>query len=194
VLLRYYEGLTSQQIAARQGVSDGTVRWRLKQALAQLRLRLDGNLRAFMPLISSGGTMLPALKLTLAVAAVVAGVGAVAGHFIGGHSAAPPSLVATPAPQPAQSAAAPTDDALQRAQDAYIHGEYDDAIELAQKAKATGEDSSKAWRIIGAASCFKQDAVGASEAWNAVDPPAQKFIEYVCKRNDVTLPDGKPVL
>lgn len=41
VLLAYFEHLTSEQIAARQGVSAGTVRWRLKTAVDELRQRLD---------------------------------------------------------------------------------------------------------------------------------------------------------
>lgn len=41
VLLAYFEHQTSEQIAARQGVSAGTVRWRLKSALDELRQRLD---------------------------------------------------------------------------------------------------------------------------------------------------------
>lgn len=41
VLMHYVEGLTSAQIAARLGIADGTVRWRLKQALDELRDRLD---------------------------------------------------------------------------------------------------------------------------------------------------------
>lgn len=40
VLLCYYEGLTPSQIAARQGVPAGTVRWRLKQARDRLRAGL----------------------------------------------------------------------------------------------------------------------------------------------------------
>ncbi|MCZ6597951.1 MAG: RNA polymerase sigma factor, partial [Planctomycetota bacterium] len=42
VLLRYYEGLSSADIARRQGVPGGTVRWRLKRGLELLRERLDG--------------------------------------------------------------------------------------------------------------------------------------------------------
>lgn len=41
VLLHYFEGLTSIEIGNRLGISDGTVRWRLKQAVAELRERLD---------------------------------------------------------------------------------------------------------------------------------------------------------
>ena len=41
VLLHYYEGLTSVQIAAATGAPAGTVRWRLKAALAELRTQLE---------------------------------------------------------------------------------------------------------------------------------------------------------
>jgi len=41
VLLRYYEGLDSKEIALRLGLPPGTVRWRLKQGLDELRARLD---------------------------------------------------------------------------------------------------------------------------------------------------------
>src|SRR5262245_37720236 len=41
VLLRYFEGLSAADIARRQAVPAATVRWRMAQALAQLRARLD---------------------------------------------------------------------------------------------------------------------------------------------------------
>ncbi len=41
VLLRYFEGLEPAQIAASTGAPDGTVRWRLKRALDDVRERLD---------------------------------------------------------------------------------------------------------------------------------------------------------
>jgi RNA polymerase sigma-70 factor (ECF subfamily) len=41
VLLRYYEDLSSSEIAARLGIPPGTVRWRLKVALEHLRNALD---------------------------------------------------------------------------------------------------------------------------------------------------------
>jgi RNA polymerase sigma-70 factor (ECF subfamily) len=188
VLLRYYEGLTSQQIAERQGVSDGTVRWRLKHALAELRTRLDGNnLRLFAPLLG-GGSMLPALKLTAAALAVCGGVVSV--HFIGRHSASAPAPVAAAAPA---NAPLPADaDVLLRAQDAYVKGQFDDAIALAKE--GMGQDESKAWRIIGASNCFLQNAEGAIEARDQLDAQGKKFIEYVCQRHDTPLPDGTPVM
>lgn len=41
LVLRYYEGLTSEQIAERLGSNENTVRWRMKRALETLRERLD---------------------------------------------------------------------------------------------------------------------------------------------------------
>jgi RNA polymerase sigma factor (sigma-70 family) len=41
VLLRYFEGLSSAEIARHQGVPAGTVRWRLKTGLDRLRAALD---------------------------------------------------------------------------------------------------------------------------------------------------------
>lgn len=56
ILLRYYEGLDSADIAKRQGVPAGTVRWRLKTGLERLRVELDrthgGDRRAWLPAIA----------------------------------------------------------------------------------------------------------------------------------------------
>ncbi|MGE3545381.1 MAG: sigma-70 family RNA polymerase sigma factor [Kofleriaceae bacterium] len=41
LLLRYYEGCSAAEIARRQGVPAGTVRWRLKRGLDELRRQLD---------------------------------------------------------------------------------------------------------------------------------------------------------
>jgi RNA polymerase sigma factor (sigma-70 family) len=41
VLLRYFEDLEPSEIARRQGLPAGTVRWRLKRGLDELRVRLD---------------------------------------------------------------------------------------------------------------------------------------------------------
>ena len=41
LLLHYYEGLSSTAIGKRLGIPAGTARWRLKQALDELRARLD---------------------------------------------------------------------------------------------------------------------------------------------------------
>ncbi len=84
VLLRYFEGLSSAEIARRTGVPAGTVRWRLKQGLDRLRERLDqrydGDRRAWClalaPLAfpaegvvagAAGGGLLAALQAILAM-------------------------------------------------------------------------------------------------------------------------------
>ncbi len=56
LVLRYYEGLSSAQIAQRTGSNENTVRWRIKRGLAQLRERLDrrhgGDRRAWLGLLT----------------------------------------------------------------------------------------------------------------------------------------------
>lgn len=55
VLLRYYEGLSAADIAARQNIPAGTVRWRLKTGIDKLRAELDrrhgGERRAWLPAV-----------------------------------------------------------------------------------------------------------------------------------------------
>ncbi len=61
VLLHYFEGLTSADIARRQGIPEGTVRRRLKVALDRLRARFEARDRrgvaAFAPLLAGPITM-----------------------------------------------------------------------------------------------------------------------------------------
>lgn len=49
LLLRFHEGLGAQEIARRQGVPAGTVRWRTKTGLAELRARLERALGGARP-------------------------------------------------------------------------------------------------------------------------------------------------
>jgi pSer/pThr/pTyr-binding forkhead associated (FHA) protein len=78
------------------------------------------------------------------------------------------------------------DKLLQDAQDAYVHGQYASAIETAKKASRA--QPSKAWRIIGAASCFLKDRNGAMQAWNKLGAQERSFLKYVCSRNAITVP------
>lgn len=64
VLLRYYEGLSSPEIAQRMGVPEGTARQRLSKALGSLRERLDGEYGdrsawslLFAPLVDRGAPL-----------------------------------------------------------------------------------------------------------------------------------------
>ncbi|HXU68872.1 MAG TPA: FHA domain-containing protein [Polyangia bacterium] len=75
---------------------------------------------------------------------------------------------------------------LQDAQDAYVHGQYANAIETAKRASKS--EPLKAWRIIGAASCFLKDRTGAMQAWNKLGPQERSFLKYVCSRNAITVP------
>ena len=75
---------------------------------------------------------------------------------------------------------------LQDAQDAYVHGQYANAIETAKKAAKA--QPMRAWRIIGAASCFLKDRAGAAQAWNKLGPQERSFLKYVCSRNAIAVP------
>lgn len=75
---------------------------------------------------------------------------------------------------------------LQDAQDAYVHGQYANAIETAKRAARA--QPARAWRIIGAASCFLKDRGGAMQAWNKLGPQERSFLKYVCSRNAITVP------
>ena len=75
---------------------------------------------------------------------------------------------------------------LQDAQDAYVHGQYANAIETAKRAAKS--QPTRAWRIIGAASCFLKDRSGAMQAWNKLGAQERSFLKYVCSRNAITVP------
>jgi RNA polymerase sigma factor (sigma-70 family) len=188
LLLRYFENQSAAEIARQAGIPAGTVRWRIKEALDQLRVRLSNDVdharvrRAFAP-IAGGGFMMPVLKLGFAAAAVVIVGGAV---LVGNARAHHAAVVAEPPPM--SKRAVLTDDALAAAQAAYIAGQYAEAIALARPKVASNPD--KAWRIVGAASCFLKDAPAATEARNALDVHGRRFVEYVCSRNGITLPQA----
>jgi RNA polymerase sigma-70 factor (ECF subfamily) len=89
LLLRFYEGLSAAEIAEKASLPAGTVRWRLKEGLDQLRARLDRKhegdraawLRALAPLTGNrnlpgvkGATIVKLLLATSVVAIAAAGV------------------------------------------------------------------------------------------------------------------------
>jgi len=85
-----------------------------------------------------------------------------------------------------QVSSAAADKLYQEAQDAYVHGQYANAIELANKLKKL--QPGKAWRIIGASNCFLKDRNGAMQAYGKLDPTGRQFLKYVCSRNAITIP------
>jgi tetratricopeptide (TPR) repeat protein len=94
-----------------------------------------------------------------------------------------------PAPESAPSASsANVDQTVGEAQDDYVHGNYAEAIEKARKALKQSAGNAKAWRIIGASSCFLKDKGGAVSAWNKLGPMDRQFLKYVCQRNTITIP------
>ena len=93
-----------------------------------------------------------------------------------------PTTEESPSSQPNPAA----EKLLQDAQDAYVHGQYANAIETARKAAKS--EPLKAWRIIGAASCFLKDRTGAMAAWNKLGPQERSFLKYVCSRNAISVP------
>jgi RNA polymerase sigma-70 factor (ECF subfamily) len=128
VLLRFYEGLSAAEIAARLQVPPGTVRWRLKTALDQLRTRLDRKhaggraawLQALAPFVpeklgraaapkgASVSTLKGAMTMKIGAAAVLtAGALGALVVFKPTTRAQPPrpETIAAPAPAPSSPAA-----------------------------------------------------------------------------------------
>lgn len=118
--------------------------------------------------------------------------------------ATPEPAVESPAPAPADSVASGNaarrtvaavagspEDALQGAMDAYVRGDYVQAMALAR----TRPDSVKAQRVVGASACFLRDEVTAIEARAQLGRQPdettarmdQKFLSYVCARNGIHL-------
>jgi hypothetical protein len=73
-------------------------------------------------------------------------------------------------------------------QEAYVHGDYDTAIEKEKRALAQGvteQQGMRAWRIIGTSRCFLKDRGGAGEAAAHLDESGKKLLRYVCGRNGI---------
>ena len=141
-----------------------------------------------------------------AVGAAALLIGGAGGWALRSPSAAPPSPPAVAAAEPASDCdcdcdavsdehdeATPDDNAtpaastlIEQAQDVYVQGKYAAAIRLAKQ--AVPAEPARAWRVIGAASCFLKDRSGAHEAWSKLNPQGRSFLEYVCSRNKVALP------
>jgi RNA polymerase sigma factor (sigma-70 family) len=125
VLLRYYEGRTAAEIARLQEVPAGTVRWRLKQGLDQLRAELDrahdGDRRRWCALLMPWGSPRRSLPPTFLVAAgallmktkigIVVGVLVALALVVAGGTRrsrrVPPAQATRPAPRPLRLAVHP---------------------------------------------------------------------------------------
>ena len=127
VLMVFYEGLSPTEVAMREGLPAGTVRWRLKHGLDQLREKLDRKhagdrkawVRALGPLtgeqlrrvaFKSPSTIVwkgtSVMKMSL-VAALATGVGLASWSFIHTSKAEVASPPPSIAPAPVQKANAP---------------------------------------------------------------------------------------
>ncbi len=107
LVLRYFEELSSAAIARRLGVPAGTVRWRLKVALDELRRRLDdrhGGRRAIWTaaLVPLSVPLAPRPRLGFSLAAGLAGLTLAAGLLVG------PCSFGAPASGLARAGARPT--------------------------------------------------------------------------------------
>jgi hypothetical protein len=79
------------------------------------------------------------------------------------------------------------DEKLQQdAMDAYVHGQYREAIGLASA--AVEHNPQRAWRVIGASQCFLKNRDGAMRAYRHLEAQSRAFLKYVCNRNAVTIP------
>jgi len=115
VLLHFFEGLSSVEIAARLGIPDGTVRRRLKTALDQLRAQLQarkdppsrGWLAALAPLAQPvapstsvvGGAIIVKKLIAVLVVLLVVVAGALLWKFRGREHTGAATAAVTPPPQ-----------------------------------------------------------------------------------------------
>ena len=120
LLLHYFEGLTSSQIGLRLGISPGTVRWRLKQAIDELRERLEQRSpnHAWMPVLAAFSRTAPSAKVALlpmllfAAFVVLAIVGFVLRAQLGDAERAAPIRASTHAPARPSESPMPNDASL----------------------------------------------------------------------------------
>lgn len=71
---------------------------------------------------------------------------------------------------------------LSAAQQAYVSGDYQKAIDLARPLTEDAASGKRAWRIVGASACQRKDAALAGAALKAVDATSKQFIRYVCQK------------
>ena len=77
---------------------------------------------------------------------------------------------------------------LEAATSAYKESRYLDTVDLAHRSLALEGADPRAFRLLGAASCFLGDRVGAREAWYPSTKMDRKLLEYICGRNGLPVP------
>jgi hypothetical protein len=75
---------------------------------------------------------------------------------------------------------------LTEAQEAYIHGNFTEAIAKARRANTSGTNL-RAWRVVGTSGCFLKDRATIDEAYGHLDAKGKELVRYVCGRNGVDL-------
>ncbi len=79
------------------------------------------------------------------------------------------------------------EDTLQDAQDAYLRGDYEEAMEKGCPVCQgyTGLLAQQGWRITGASACHSGDADLANEAYRKGDGATRKFLRSACQHTDL---------
>ncbi len=77
---------------------------------------------------------------------------------------------------------------IRKSSSAYVEGKYDEAIALSQRAlNRCSNENYMAHQIIGASSCFKNDAPAARRSYAKIPPDKKELIEKVCSRAGIVL-------
>ncbi len=97
--------------------------------------------------------------------------------------AAAAAFYAQGAPQ-RSAAPAPTPTTVDDAQQAYIGGNYRQAIHIAHR--HTESDPDRAWRVIGGAACYLGDGGLVRETLYHLNDKSQEFVRRICQRNGLT--------
>ena len=102
------------------------------------------------------------------------------------EAASPPSREKASTLSPADAKAL-----FDKAQESYVHGQYERSRDLANECVAgsprSSDSAARCWRIVGAASCFLKDVPTAMKAYGIGDQRAKDYLHYVCQRNSVEL-------
>ncbi len=156
VLLRYHEGLSAAAIARRDGVPAGTVRWRLKRGLDELRGRLDrefGDRKSWAALLEALAGVEGAVGGAVAGWVKIAGAAALAAALVAGGARWLPEAGGPEAAPPlgrveAQLAAAPTPEAELAAEHGAAQGEARREVEGSAPAVAQATARGLSFEIV----------------------------------------------